>query len=87
MYISSMSKASEEFNSAIVIKHIGCLCAEKLKEAPYWETINNYLKEAKPEELQNTVCELAGSLIRARAFEGGRIRDRFWRILRNCARR
>ena len=52
MYISSMSKASEEFNSAIVIERIGCLCAEELKEAPYWETINNYFKEAKPESFK-----------------------------------
>ena len=80
-YISSMRKTSEEFNSPIVIENIGCLCGEELKELPYWETINNYLKRVNPEELQNTVCVLLKRLIRSRAFEGARIRERDWHIL------
>ncbi len=80
-YISSMRKTSEEFNSPIVIENIGCLCGEKLEELPYWETVNNYLKRVNPEELQNTVCALVKRLIRSRAFEGARIRERDWHIL------
>ena len=80
-YISSMRKTSEEFNSAIAIENIGYLCEEDLKEAPYWETVNDYLKRVKPEELQNTVCALVKRLIRSRAFEDARIRGRYWHIL------
>ena len=80
-YISSMRKTSEEFNSPIVIENIGCLCGEELEELPYWETVNNYLKRVKPEELQNTVCALVKRLIRSRAFEEARIRGRYWHVL------
>ena len=80
-YISSMRKTSEEFNSPIVIENIGILCGEELEEAPYWETVNNYLRRVNPEELQNTVCALVKRLIRSRAFEEARVRGRYWHIL------
>ena len=80
-YISSMRKTSAEFNSPIVIENIGCLCGEELEEAPYWETVNNYLRRVNPEELQNTVCALVKRLIRSRAFEEARVRGRYWHIL------
>ena len=35
-----------------------------LEEVPYWETINNYLKDVHPEELQETICKLVKGLIR-----------------------
>ena len=80
-YISSMRKTSEELNSQIAIENIGYLCGEELDELPYWETVNNYLKRVKPEELQNTVCALVKRLVRSRAFEDARIRGRYWHIL------
>ena len=80
-YISSMRKSSEEFNSDKVIQNIGYLCNEELEELPYWETINNYLKRINPDELQNIIIELVKRLIRSRAFEEGRIRNRYWQIV------
>ena len=81
LYIESMRKASEEFDSEIVIKNLGYLCGEDLEEAPYWETINNYLKRVNPEELQKVVCELTRRLIRSKAFENARIRGKYWHII------
>lgn len=80
-YIDSMRKTSEEFNSETVIANIGYLCGEELEELPYWETINNYLKRVNPQELQKAVCELARRLIRSKAFDGARIRGKFWQVL------
>ena len=80
-YINSMRKTSEEFNSETVIANIGYLCGEELKELPYWETVNNYLKRVNPQELQKAVCELARRLIRSKAFDGARIRGKFWQVL------
>lgn len=80
-YISSMRKASEEFNTKTAIENIGKLCHEELEELPYWETINNYLKRVEPEELQEIVNKLVYGLIRSRAFEEGRIRNRYWQII------
>ena len=80
-YISSMRKISEELNCEIGIENIGRFCGEDLEEAPYWETMNNYLERVNPEELQNTVCALVKRLIRSRAFENARIRGKYWQIL------
>lgn len=76
-----MRKSSEEFNSDKVIQNIGYLCNEELEELPYWETINNYLKRINPDELQSIMIDLVKRLIRSRAFEEGRIRNRYWQIV------
>ena len=80
-YISSMRKASEELNSSIAIENIGQLCHEELAELPYWETINDYLCRVDPSELQEVVQKMVFGLIRSRAFEDGRIRNKYWQII------
>ena len=80
-YISSMRKASEELNSSIAIENIGMLCHQELTELPYWETINNYLKRVDPNDLQEVIHKIVYSLIRSRAFEDGRIRDKYWQVV------
>ena len=80
-YISSMRKTSEEFNSETAIENIGYLCGQELKELPYWETVNNYLKGVDPQELQDTLCRLVKGLIRSRAFEKARIRGRYYQVI------
>lgn len=76
-----MRKTSEEFNSEKVIQNIGYLCGESLKEAPYWETINLYLKTVPPEELQEVVNAIVYGLLRSRAFEDARIRGKYWQVI------
>ena len=80
-YINTMRKTSAEFNCETAIANIGHICGEQLEEIPYWETINDYLKRVEPQELQNIVCELVRRLLRSRAFEQSRIRDKYWHIL------
>lgn len=81
-YISSMRKTSQEFNSDTVIENIGYLCGKpELSELPYWETINDYLKELDSGQLQGVVCGLVRHLIRSRVFEGSRIRGRYWQVI------
>lgn len=80
-YISSMRKTSEEFSSEKIIENIGYLSGQELKELPYWETINNYLKGVRPEELQDTVDRLVKGLIHSRAFEKARIGGKYWQII------
>lgn len=80
-YISSMRKTSEEFNTEKVIQNIGYLCGEQLEEIPYWETINLYLKTVPPEELQEVIHEIVYGLLRSRAFEGARIRGKYWQVI------
>ncbi len=81
LYIGSMRKASEEFNTDTAIENLGYLCGEELKEAPYWETINNYLKKLEPEGLQQVIHDLVRRLIRSKAFDGARIRGKYWQVI------
>ncbi len=81
LYINSMRRATEEFNSETAIENLGYICGEKLEEAPYWETINNYLKKIDPSELQGIIQELVKRLIRSKAFNEGRIRGKYWHII------
>lgn len=65
-YINSMRSTSGEFNDETVIENIGMLCGEELRELPYWETINHYLKRFSSDELQKVVWRLVHRLIRSR---------------------
>lgn len=80
-YINSMRSTSGEFNDETVIENIGVLCGEELRELPYWETINNYLKRFSSDELQKVVCRLVYRLIWSRAFEAARLRGKYWQII------
>lgn len=76
-----MRSTSGEFNDETVIENIGVLCGEELKELPYWETINNYLKRFSSDELQKVVWSLVYRLIRSRAFEDARLRGKYWQVI------
>ena len=80
-YISSMRKSSEELNSRIAIENVGAFCHQELEELPYWETINDQLKRIDPDELSEVIPRMVFDLIRSRAFEDGRIRNRYWQII------
>ena len=80
-YISSMRKASEELNNENMIANIGYLCGRELEEVPYWETINLYLEKVPDEDLQRVICKLVKGLLRSRAFERARIRNRYWQVI------
>lgn len=82
-YISSMRKTSQKFNTDTVIQNIWGLCSEKMAadELPYWETINKYLEKLDPQELQDVISRLVYRLLRSRAFENARIRDRYWQVV------
>ncbi len=64
-----------------MIQNIGYLCGQELTELPYWETINNYLKKIDPQELQNIINRLVFRLIRCKAFNNARIREKYWWII------
>lgn len=66
-----------------MIENIWAICGEEqtVKELPYWETVNRYLKELMPQELQKVIQNLVRRLPRSRAFEVGRIRGKYWQII------
>lgn len=59
------------------------LCGEEPAgdELPYWETINQYLEKLEPEKLQDVIHSLCRRLLRSRAFEGMRVRGKYWQVI------
>lgn len=82
-YISSMRKTSEEFNSDKMIENVWMICGEEppVDELPYWETINRYLEKIDPEKLQDVLRNLCRRLLRSKAFETMRVRNKYWQII------
>lgn len=79
--VTSMRQISELFNHEICIKNIkNVVHLDTLQEMPYWETINDFLKEVSTEELQGIIYQMAERLIRMRSFEQGRYRGIYWLI-------
>ncbi len=66
-----------------MIENIWELCGEqpRVKEIPYWETINRYLKTVDPNNLQEVIPKLVYRLLRSRAFEQARIRNNDWQVI------
>ncbi len=52
-----------------------------MDELPYWETINRYLKWMDPCGLQEAISSLYRRLLRNHAFEGMRIRGKYWQVI------
>lgn len=73
---------TEEFNRDQCIKNIQrILNLETLNELPHWSTINNFLEQLEPIELEKIIPKLVTHLIRMRTFENSRIRNKYWQIL------
>ena len=81
--IGSMRSITESFNRTNCIKNVSLILGleEELKELPYWETINDYLKLLPSSELEAIIPQLVNRLTRMRTFENSRIRNKYWHIL------
>jgi hypothetical protein len=81
-HIGSMRKITSSFNNSNAINNIAVLLGEQaLQELPHFDTINNYLKSFKAEDLEKVITSLVKRLIRMQSFYGSRIRDKYWQII------
>lgn len=81
-HIESMRRMTEDFNRKICIENLRYMMRLKtLEEIPHWSTINDYLETLDSKALELVVPQLVSRLIRSRAFEGSRIRNRYWQII------
>ena len=81
--IESMRKMTEDLNRVICMKNVSKILGltEELDELPHWKTINDYLEQLPPTELENIIPELVYRLTRMRSFEKSRIRNKYWQVL------
>lgn len=81
-YIKSMRESTEKLNNSTIIRNIGLACGIKeLDEIPHWNTLNNYLKTVNPAEIENLIYKLINKLIRCKAFEKAKVKDKYWQII------
>ncbi len=67
--ITELVPMSDVFNSDNVINNISDICNTKLKEIPYWETIQDVFINMNIEELRNIQKYIVVTLIRSKMFD------------------
>jgi len=78
----SMQTQTFAFNDESMIKNVATMLrVAVLDELPHHDTINNCLKNLKPEELESIIKEMMNALIRRNTFNGSRVRGKHWQIL------
>ncbi len=79
--ILSMSNMSEKFNKSECIENMAkVLGYETLEELPHYDTINNFLCDLKPEEIEKIRDYMIKELFRKRSLEGYRLLNQYWCI-------
>ena len=67
--ITELVTMSDKFNKDGIIKNISSLCNEKLKEIPYWETIQDVFIDMQIDELRDIQKYIVKALIRSKMFD------------------
>lgn len=77
----SLRTMTNDFNTDECIQNVGKILEnEELEELPHYDTINNFLKELVPSELEKIKTYMIKALIRKRSFEGYRFLNKYWTI-------
>lgn len=53
----------------------------ELEELPHYDTINNFLEELPPEELEKIRTYMIKELLKKRCFEGYRMNGKYWGVI------
>lgn len=79
--IESMNQMTTKFNTDECIDNVArVLGCKGLKELPHHDTINNFLKKLKPEELEKIRSYMIRELFKKRCLERYRLSDKYWKI-------
>ena len=79
--IESMNQMTIKFNTDKCINNVAkVLECEGLEELPHHDTINNFLKKLKPEEIEKIRSYMIKELFKRRCLERYRLLDKYWTI-------
>jgi len=78
--IESMSGMTEQFNREECIENISRVLGCELEELPHYDTINNFLSDLEPEEIEKIRDYMIKELFQKRSLEGYRLQDKYWCI-------
>jgi hypothetical protein len=79
---NSMRAMTESFNRDECIENVKkVLNKESLEELPHYDTINDFLSDLDPEELEEIRTYMIKELLKKRSFEKYRIKDKYWGVI------
>lgn len=79
--IESMNQMTNEFNTEECINNVAkALGYDKLDELPHYDTINNFLKQLDPSEVEKIRYHMIKELFKKRCLEHYRLLDKYWMI-------
>ncbi len=78
--IESMSGMTEQFNREECIENMSRVLGCELEELPHYDTINNFLSDLEPEEIEKIRDYMIKELFKKRSLEGFRLQDKYWCI-------
>ena len=79
--IESMSGMTEQFNREECIENMSRVLGCELEELPHYDTINNFLSDLEPEEIEKIRDYMIKELFRKRSLEDFRLMDKYWCIV------
>lgn len=80
--VESMCQMEEKFNEKECIKNLSILSGnKKLNEMPNYGTLNYYLEKLSPECLSEIRKRMINSLIRSKAFNTKRLKNKYWIVV------
>ncbi len=75
-----MRSMTDAFNQDLVIENLERALGVELEELPHYDTINNFLEELPPEELEKIRTYMIKELLKKRCFEGYRMNGKYWGV-------
>lgn len=82
MALTSMRETTEKLNKDECIENIEkVLGIEGLEELPHYDTINDFLSELEPSELEEIRTYMIKELVKKRCFEDFRIQGKYWGVI------
>ncbi len=80
--VKTMHQMEERFNEEACISTLRYIGGDSgLAEMPHSDTLNYYLSKLSPDCLSGVRQRMIKSLIRGKDFYGGRLQDRYWRVI------
>lgn len=80
--LKSMRSMTDQFNNDECIENLGKLLGlETLEEIPHYDTINDFLSELHPAEIEGIRTYMIKDLFKKRCFDAYRINNKYWGVI------
>lgn len=80
--VSSMNEITEQFNTEEALANFVLLAQRhKISSLPHGDTVNNFLEELEPEEIEKIRDNMVRRLLKMRCFDEYKYLNKYWKII------